>query len=170
MAFSFYGFRFMGMKAAIVTDNSSLNGFCNHLGFTMLQLEDLVHSSLNVVKASLLASELLKLLGCQDGKVSETSQFDLVIFHVGSSKKSTLEDIEHVNGLVGELLNMAQPRTEVGSRLHLSVLLSFGAVLENENSSFAVAGSRHENNSELSRLFPRQSYTLKGGKPRENVR
>nr|GMD95877.1 uncharacterized protein LOC109158375 [Ipomoea batatas] len=162
--------RFMGMKAAIITDNSSLNGFCGHLGFTVLQLEDLVHISLDVVNSSLLACELLKLLGFQDGKVLETRQFDLVILHVGSSKTSTLEDIEHVNGLVGELINEAQPGTGVGSQLHLSVLLSFGAVLENENSSFSVASNRHENNPELSALFPRQSYTLKGGKPRENVR
>ncbi|XP_031104322.1 uncharacterized protein LOC116007706 isoform X2 [Ipomoea triloba] len=159
--------RFMGMKAAIVTDNSILNGFCSHLGFTVLQLEDLVHSSFDVAK---LASELLKLLGFQEGKVLETSQFDLVIVHVGSSKKSTLEDIEHVNGLVGELINTSQPRTGVGSQLHLSVLLSFGAIIENENSNFSVADGRHENSLELCRLFPRQSYTLKGGKPRENVR
>nr|GME12475.1 uncharacterized protein LOC109158375 [Ipomoea batatas] len=162
--------RFMGMKAAIVTDNSSLNGFCSHLGFTVLQLEDSVHSSFDVAKSSLLASELLKLLGFQEGKVLETSQFDLVIVHVGSSRKSTFEDIEHVNGLVGELINTAQPGTGLGSHLHLSVLLSFGAVIENENSNFSVADGRHENSPELSRLFPRQSYTLKGGKPRENVR
>nr|GMD44158.1 uncharacterized protein LOC109158375 [Ipomoea batatas] len=162
--------RFMGMKAAIVTDNSSLNGFCSHLGFTVLQLEDLVHSSFDVAKSSLLASELLKLLGFQEGKVLETSQFDLVIVHVGSSRKSTLEDIEHANGLVGELINTAQPGTGLRSHLHLSVLLSFGADLENENFKFSVADHIHENSPELSRLFPRQSYTLKGGKPRENVR
>lgn len=150
--------RFMGMKSAIATNHSSLSVFCNHIGFTILQKEHLVCNN-----PLTLASELLKLLGFQEGKVSETSQYDLVILHVE-------EGIENVDDMVGELMKMAQPGTEIGSRLHLSVILSFGSVSNNHQSSFSVVDNRQESNSELRELVPRQSYTMKGGKPRENVR
>lgn len=151
--------RFPGMKCAIVTNNSSLNAFCNHIGFTILQPECAVRDNPHA-----LATELLKLLGFQDGKASETSPFDLVVLHVEE------EGIEDVDGVVGELMKMAQLGTEVGSRLHLSVVLSFGNVSNDNHSRFSIADNRHESNSELRTLYPCQSYTTKGGKPRENVR
>ncbi|VFQ60805.1 unnamed protein product [Cuscuta campestris] len=151
--------RFAGMKSAIATNNSSLSAFCNHIGFTILQPECVVRDNPHA-----LALELLKLLGFQDGTASETCQFDLVVLHVEE------DGIEDVDGLLGELMKLAQPGTEVGSRLHLSVVLSFGNVSNDDHSRFSIADNRHESNSELRMLYPRQSYTTKGGKPRENVR
>ncbi|CAH9069172.1 unnamed protein product [Cuscuta europaea] len=153
--------RFMGMKAAIVTDNPILKAFCDRLGLTTFGAHGLLHCNSLEVKPPVSA---LELLGLQYGKVSEMSRFDLVILHV--------ESIEDINGLVGELLiRMAQPGTEVGSRLHLSVVLSFGAVSDNEGSKFSFCNNiRNESNSQLPMLFPCQSYTMKGGKTRENVR
>ncbi|CAH9124759.1 unnamed protein product [Cuscuta epithymum] len=166
--------RFMGMKAAIVSDNPILKVFCDRLGVTTFGADGLLHcNSLEVGADGLLHCNslevkplvsALELLGLQNGKVSEMNRFDLVILHV--------ESVEDINGLVGELLTrMAQPGTEVGSRLHLSVVLSFGAVSYKEDSKFSFCNNtRNESNSQLHMLFPRQSYTMKGGKTRENVR
>ncbi|CAH9089874.1 unnamed protein product [Cuscuta epithymum] len=153
--------RFMGMKVAIVTDHPILKVFCDRLGMTTFGADGLLHCNSLEVKPLVSA---LELLGLQNGKVSEMSRFDLVILHV--------ESVEDINGLVGELLTtMAQPGTEVGSRLHLSVVLSFGAVSYKEDSKFSFCNNiRNESNSQLHMLFPRQSYTMKGGKTRENVR
>nr|XP_004251178.1 uncharacterized protein LOC101246990 isoform X1 [Solanum lycopersicum] len=163
--------RFMGMKAAVITENLRLKSFCNKLGFTVLELNEVISNINNQVDSSALASELFKLLGFQEGKTLESSQFDLVILHVGAGQTTNcLKDLDLVNRLVGNLVQMAHPGTEVGSRLHMSVLLSYGAVRESDDSTFSIADSRQENNSKLSLIFPRQSYTIKEGKPRPNVR
>lgn len=166
-----FSFRFMGMKAAVITENLRLKSFCNKLGFTVLELNEVISNINNQVDSSALASELFKLLGFQEGKTLESSQFDLVILHVGAGQTTNcLKDLDLVNRLVGNLVQMAHPGTEVGSRLHMSVLLSYGAVRESDDSTFSIADSRQENNSKLSLIFPRQSYTIKEGKPRPNVR
>ncbi|KAL3325051.1 hypothetical protein AABB24_038916 [Solanum stoloniferum] len=163
--------RFMGMKAAVITENLRLKSFCNKLGFTVLELNEVISNINNQVDSSALASELFKLLGFQEGKTLESSQFDLVILHVGAGQTANcLKDLDLVNRLVGNLVQMAHPGTEVGSRLHMSVLLSYGAVHESDDSTFSIADSRQENNSKLSLIFPRQSYTIKEGKPRPNAR
>ncbi|CAN4120247.1 unnamed protein product [Withania somnifera] len=163
--------RFMGMKTAVITENLRMKSFCHKLGFTILELNEIISGNNNQVDSSALASELFKLLGFQEGKTLESSQFDLVILHTGAGQTtSCLKDLDHVNRLVGTLAQMSHPGTEVGSRLHMSVLLSYGAVREADDSTFSIADSRQENNSKLSLIFPRQSYTIKEAKPRPNVR
>ncbi|XP_060169432.1 uncharacterized protein LOC132600361 [Lycium barbarum] len=163
--------RFMGMKAAVITENLRLKSFCDKLGFIVLELNEVISSINNQVDSSTLACEVFKLLGFQEGKTLESSQFDLVILHVGAGQTTNcLKDLDHVNRLVGTLVQMAHPGTEVGSRLHMSVILSYGAVREADDSTFPIVDTRHENNSKLSFIFPRQSYTIKEGIPRLNVR
>ncbi|MCD7460287.1 hypothetical protein HAX54_043231 [Datura stramonium] len=163
--------RFMGMKAAVISENLRLKNFCHKLGFTVFELNEVISSFIDQVDPSSLVSELFKLLGFKEGKTLESSQFDLVILHVGAGQTTNcLKDLDLVNRLVGNLLQMAHPGTEVGSRLHMSVLLSYGAVREADDSTFSIADTRRENNSKLSLIFPRQSYTIKEGKPRANVR
>lgn len=49
--------------------------------------------------------------------------------------------------------------------------MSYGAVSGNESSDVSLSIAKDdESKPELYRLFPRQSYTMKGGKPRTNVR
>ncbi|KAL2548503.1 hypothetical protein Fot_10033 [Forsythia ovata] len=164
--------RFVGMKAAIITNNASLIYFGGRLGITMLQWDGLIDNDHILADSQLsLASKLLKLLGFQEGKMLDTSQFDLIFVHVGAEEKVMyLKDIELVNSLVGELMHIAQPGTHIGSRLHMSIIMSYGASLEDDNSKFSVSDAKHKNNFGLLPLFPRQSYTMKGGKPREDVR
>ncbi|KAL6982584.1 hypothetical protein U1Q18_015972 [Sarracenia purpurea var. burkii] len=77
--------RFMGMPSAIITNNLKLKSFGSKLGFTVLRLGDIIDNSHTVAELPLdvLTSELLKVLGFQEGKTSETSLFDLVFIHIG---------------------------------------------------------------------------------------
>ncbi|CAI9759619.1 unnamed protein product [Fraxinus pennsylvanica] len=159
------------MKAAIITSNASLKSFGGKLGITMLQWDGLINNDHTLADLQLLASELLKLLGFQEGKMLDTSQFDLIFVYVGADEKVMhLQDRELINGLVGELMNVAQPGTDIGSRLHMSVIISYGTALEDDNSKFSVSDAKQKNNFEVPLLFPRQSYMMKGGKPRADVR
>ncbi|KAJ4708187.1 hypothetical protein OWV82_018174 [Melia azedarach] len=171
--------RFMGMKAALITNNSRLKSFGGKLGFTTLQLNELIKTSgsLAALPVDVLASELLKLLGFQGGKMEDASQFDLVFVHIGAGEKmngvkeeANAHDMEYANSLVGVILQTAQPGTEVGSHLHLSVVMSYGCVLEADSSKLSVLIPKDEKKSDLSVLFPRQSYTMQGESPRDDVR
>ena len=170
-------YRFMGMKAAILTNNSSLKSFSAKLGFSVLQLDEFVKDHSSELQENVAALELLKLLGFQEGKVLDNNYFDLVFFHIGAGEKVDsydqkviAADIEYVNTLVGGIMSQAQPGSEIGSRLHLSVVMSYGNVLDGDDSKYSVSKRVDEKNSYLSGLFPMQSYTMKGGSPQKDVR
>ncbi|KAM1550496.1 hypothetical protein PS1_043287 [Malus domestica] len=158
--------RFMGMKAAIFTNNSSLKSFGTKLGLSVFQIDGFLKNSPAGAEqpVDFGASELLQLLGFQEGKAAESSQYDLVFVHVGAG------EVEYLNALVGGISQIDQPGSEVSSRLHLSVVLSYGNVSENEDTNLSVSIRRDDENSNLSKLVPRQSYTVKGENPREDVR
>ncbi|KAL9259133.1 hypothetical protein AKJ16_DCAP17700 [Drosera capensis] len=164
--------RFMGMKAALVTNNSDIKLFGQRLGFFGIELNNLVHAG---APMNFMAFELLKLLGFEDGKTSDESQFDLVFVHIGSNGKtanqevSAAKDTEFMNKLVGEILQTSSQYSAIRSRLHLSLVMSYGAIAE-EDQGLLLSSLHDERNSNLSLLFPRQSYALIGGKFRSNVR
>lgn len=165
--------RFMGMKAALITNNPSLKSFGGKLGFDVLPLD--VSS-----QAGLLASEMLKLLGFEEGKVLETSQFDIVFVHIGAGectndvngfREATASDLETINALVSCIMNVAQPGSEIASRLLFSLVLSYGNVSEHDDDSkLSVLVPKDEKSSYLQELFPRQSYTMRGENPRDDIR
>ncbi|KAM7507535.1 hypothetical protein LguiA_017988 [Lonicera macranthoides] len=157
--------RFMGMRAAIVTNNSSLKSLGGKLGFTILQSNKLIDDGQSF------AESLLKLLGFQEGKTLDMSQYDLVFVHVGAREEiNSQTGVEYVNALVGGIMQKAQPGSEIACRLHASIVLSYGAVTEDDDPSLSVLTPNPNNKSDISLLFPRQSYTVKGGNPRKNVR
>ncbi|XP_057524278.1 uncharacterized protein LOC130804011 isoform X3 [Amaranthus tricolor] len=152
--------RFMGMKAALVTHSPTVKCFGEKLGFTVLDIQS----------ADVAADELLKLLGFQYGKAVDTDYFDLVFAHIGAHvKESSQNDLDYANIVVGKILEVAQPGSEIASRLHLTLIMSYGAVVaDNPNQSlFSLYGG---NNTNLQSIFPRQSYTLKGVVPRNGIR
>ncbi|KAK2398786.1 hypothetical protein QL285_048690 [Trifolium repens] len=167
--------RFMGMKAAIFTNHLGLKSFSTKLGFSVVQLDELVKQQTSESQHSdVVAVELLKLLGFQEGKVLDNNQFDLVFLHVGAGEKvnggEQNADVEFVDALVGAIMRQAQLGSEVGSRLHLSVVMSYGKVLEEDESRFSVSKKVDEKDSFFSTLYPLQSYAMKGGAPRKDVR
>ncbi|XP_057786118.1 uncharacterized protein LOC131003605 isoform X2 [Salvia miltiorrhiza] len=152
--------RFMGMKAALVTDNSSMKSFGGMVGFKVYSWNEMSGSS---AESSHLASELLKLLGFQEGKILDSSIFELVFVHIGAnSKMNGVEGIDLVDRLVGDFLHKAVSESYIGSRLHMSVIMSYGATLGDEDLQLSVSNVTNKDVGELSRLFPRQSYTMKG--------
>ncbi|KAF3447523.1 hypothetical protein FNV43_RR12709 [Rhamnella rubrinervis] len=161
--------RFMGMKAAIITNNSTLKSFGAKVGLSVLQLNEFIRRNHSDTEPH---CEMLKLLGFHDGKTLDTRQFDLIIVHVGAGEKINDEkgDMEYINSLVGGILCKAQPGSEISSHLHLSVVMSYGSVSEDDESNLSVLTKKDERNSELPLLFPRQSYTMKGEIQRKDVR
>lgn len=155
------------MKAAILTNHSGLKSFSTKLGFSVIQFDE---SQDNDV----VADELLKLLGFQEGKVLDNNQFDIVFIHVGAGEKvnggEQNADVECVDALVGGIMRRAQPGSDVGSRLHLSLVMSYGMVLEDDESKFSLSKRVDVKDSYLSVLYPRQSYTMKEGFLRNDVR
>ncbi|TKY57965.1 hypothetical protein E2542_SST15020 [Spatholobus suberectus] len=163
--------RFMGMKAAILTNNSSLKSFSAKLGFRVLQLDELVRGCSAELQHNVVALELLKLLGFQEGKVLDSDHFDLVFFHIGAGEEKVVAaDVEYMDALVGGIMSQAHPGSDISSRLHLSLVMSYGNVLEGDDSKFSVLKRVDEKNSHLSVLYPLQSYAMKGGIPRKDVR
>lgn len=167
----------MGMKAAILTNNSSLKSFSAERGFSVLQLDELVKDQTAELQDNVAAIELLKLLGFHEGKVQDNNRFDLVFFHIGAGEKvdsyeqkRIAADIEYINASVGGIMNQAQPGSDIGSRLHLSLVMSYGNVLEDDDSKYSLLKRVDEKNSYLSMLFPLQSYAMKGGIPLKDVR
>ncbi|XP_050363249.1 uncharacterized protein LOC126782124 isoform X1 [Argentina anserina] len=170
--------RFMGMKAALVTNNASLKSFGTKLGFSVLPNDGFSKSSepQGELSVDYMASELLKLLGFQEGKTLESSQYDLVFVHVGAGEvnvkndKAIADDVEYPNALFGAIMNIAKPGTEISLRLHLSAVMSYGGTSEEDDVNFSFSVSKDSNNSKLSKLVPHQSYTMKGELPRKDVR
>ncbi|GMI81396.1 hypothetical protein like AT5G11810 [Hibiscus trionum] len=171
--------RFMGMKAAVLSNNSSLKSFGEKLGFNVLDVNGLLGNSNTPSVSSVdnLASELLSLLGFQEGKIMESNQFDLVILHVGSgenlnveSGNATASDVEFMNALLGAIMCIAKPGSEIGSRLLLSLVMSYGLVSTADDPSLSILSTKDEKNPHLSVLFPKQSYTMRGESPRNDVR
>ncbi|XP_022729681.1 uncharacterized protein LOC111284878 isoform X2 [Durio zibethinus] len=171
--------RFMGMRAALFTNNSNLKSFGEKIGFSVLDLNRLYGNSNSPPALSVdkLASELLTLLGFQEGKIMESGQFDLVILHIGSGEnlnveegKATASDMEFMNALLGAIMLVAQPGTEIGSRLHLSLVMGYGYVSKADDPDLSILSPNFEKNPHLSALFPRQSYNMRGESPRNDVR
>lgn len=166
------------MRAAILTNNSNVKHFGSELGVTLLKLDESMQMNhLRVPPVDFLASELLKKLGFQDGKVQDTSEFDLLFVHIGDGDetndekvKTTLDEMKYIDALVGDILQKAQPGSEIGSRLHLSLVMSYGNVSTDDECSLSVLTSKDSKNSDLSVLFPRQSYTMTGEVQRNDVR
>ncbi|XP_043712229.1 uncharacterized protein LOC122661006 [Telopea speciosissima] len=156
--------KFMGLRAAILTTNSNVKSLGRNLGFTVFGFNELTNES----SQDVLVSEILQLLGFHEGRMLETSQFDLVLVHVGHVGKEN--ELDWLNALVGRITQTARPGSEVGSCLHFSIVMSYGAVSNDEDPNLTILISHKQTNSNLSLLVPNQSYTMKGGNLLKNIR
>ncbi|CAH2072990.1 unnamed protein product [Thlaspi arvense] len=158
--------RFMGLKAALVTDNSTLASFGKLIGSDVLPLSEICQKSGSFFSDAT-ASQLLRLLGFEGGKCSDVSLYDSVFVHIGADEH---KDLGVIDSLVGSVMRMAQPGSEIASRLHLSVVLSYGSVTDKDVSVFPVKNPQEGVNPAFAGLVPRQSYTMRGEKTRDDVR
>ncbi|KAK1314546.1 hypothetical protein QJS10_CPA06g00559 [Acorus calamus] len=152
--------RFMGLKACMFTASPGVASFARKLGFSVSRIDDLINCDAT--------EELLRLLGFEGGEVLEKSEFDMVFLHVGSGEKKI--NIGWIDALVGGVIGVAQPQSRVASRLHLSLILSYGDIPEEKENVSAGLVSRGRGNSDLCLLRPRQSYTMRGGKLLDDIR
>lgn len=165
--------RFMGVKAALITESKSLKSCGDKLGLLVLLSNELTKNNCSLADstANFFAIELLNLLGFQEDKVLDSSQFDLVFVHIGAHEEGlTNKYTEYINSLVGEIISKAKPKSQIGSRLHLSVVLSYGEISDSDESNFSILNKKGITHSGFASLYPRQSYTMKGSNPRSNVR
>lgn len=178
--------RFIGLRAAIITACPNVSSFAGELGFSVLKIDELVTRNdpsdellQEVSEEFAIASELLKLLGFSRGKVLEKSEFDLVILHAKTSGERAKDPEEKIvgdtgvdwlNKLVYGIMQATEPGLDVTSRLHLSIILSYGTVSATEDHCSLILNSGTKTNSDLSLLHPRQSYTMKGGNTLNDIR
>ena len=150
----------MGLRAAIFSSSPSIISLSSELSLSTLQLEE--------TDSSELRSQLLSLLGFSGQNILEASEYDLVFLHVTSETFKTLKGksaIDWLDQLVGAILEIATAGSAVSSRLHLSVVLSYETSSDRSRISLVK-----EMNSDLGLLRPRQSYTMKNGKPLDEIR
>lgn len=164
--------RFMGLKAALVTDSSTLTSFGKLIGLDVLQLSEMCQKS-DSFPSDATASKLLRLLGFEGGKCLDASLYDSVFVHIGLDEYEDLHNGNNmgiIDSLIGSIMRMAQPGSEIVSRLHLSVVLSYGSVTEKDVSVFPIKTPQEDINPAFAGLVPRQSYTMRGEKTRDDVR
>eukprot|EP00268_Persea_americana_P014322 TRINITY_DN1633_c2_g1_i1.p1 TRINITY_DN1633_c2_g1~~TRINITY_DN1633_c2_g1_i1.p1 ORF type:complete len:329 (-),score=54.15 TRINITY_DN1633_c2_g1_i1:523-1509(-) len=175
--------RFMGLRTAILTTCTSAKSLGRTLGFNSLQFDELIednHCRIDLGElpdAFTIASELLRLLGFFDGEITEQSEFDLVFVHIKALEKArdpsfnvANTEVEWLNAFVGEVMQIAQPGSKIASRLHLSLVMSYKVDSDYERDSSLTMISPTRTDSNLSLLFPNQSYTMKGGSLLNNIR
>jgi hypothetical protein len=168
----------MGLRAAMVTNCPRISSFAANLGFHVFQTNDFAaqSGSSGVTKEVGVINRALGLLGFSDGNVQESSEFDLVFMHVAmentSSKLGKLgmkTDLNRLEKLVAAIMEAVPIGSAISSRIHVSVILSYGSASENKN-EFSMSTSLPEADSDLNLLRPRQSYTMKAGHTLDDVR
>lgn len=155
-SFSTMAERFMGIKSTFLTNSKPAFALGKRAGFGSSKLEE------NLTDAAVMASDLLSLLGFRE---TNESPNELVFVHLDAPEAT------FVNDLVGHVQDLSQEGSLAFGRLFLVVVLGFGDVGsspdERKAPSFEV---KMDLPSELAALRPRQSYTLKTGKPVEGIR
>ncbi|KAG7550354.1 hypothetical protein ISN45_Aa06g011450 [Arabidopsis thaliana x Arabidopsis arenosa] len=162
--------RFMGLKAALVTDSSTLTSFGKLLGLDVLRLSEICQES-DSFPSDATSSKLLQLLGFEGGKCLDVSLYDSVFVHIGVDQYNNgNNNMGIIDSLIGSIMRMAQPGSEIVSRLHLSLVLSYGSVTDKDVSVFPIKTPQEDINPAFAGLVPRQSYTMRGEKTRDDVR
>uniref|UniRef100_A0ACD5VA62 Uncharacterized protein n=1 Tax=Avena sativa TaxID=4498 RepID=A0ACD5VA62_AVESA len=171
--------RFMGMRAAMVTNCPGISSFAANLGFKVFSTEDFAaqSGSDSGSKDNRIIDSAFGLLGFAEGNVQDSSEFDLVFVHVGmentASKLGKLgmkTDLNRLDKLVAAVMEAAPVGSAIATRIHVSVILSYGSATENKEESCLILNSSTETDSDLKLLRPRQSYTMKAGKTLDDVR
>lgn len=173
----------MGLRAAMLTTCTNAKSLGRTLGFDALKFDELLKDSHSQIgpeelpNAFTTASELLRLLGFFEGEIIEKGDFDLVFVHIKALERAKDQsfnvantEVEWLNAFVGEVMQIAQPGSKIASRLHFSLVMSYRVDSENEDDSSFAMISPVGMNSNLSLLFPHQSYAMKGGKLLKNIR
>ncbi|XP_057850010.1 uncharacterized protein LOC131060675 isoform X5 [Cryptomeria japonica] len=179
--------RFMGMKAAMVTNSGTANAFGKRVGFSVTALHELCNKTGISEEPEVppdplsAASKLLSMLGLQEKTVEENSEFDLVFLHMGPTLNSSEVESSHnnaslantlewINALAGKIMEIIHPGSAAASRLYLALVLSYGSISSDKSDDSSLLISLEEISPSLASLLPCQSYTMKEGKLLNDVR
>ena len=163
----------------MVTNCPAVSSFAANLGFTVFGPEDFAaqSGSGSSSKDIRIIDRAFGLLGFTEGNVQDSSEFDLVFVHVAmentASKLGKLgmkTDLNRLDKLVAAVMEAAPVRSAIATRIHVSVILSYGSATENKEEACLIINSSTETDSDLKLLRPRQSYTMKAGKTLDDVR
>eukprot|EP00249_Psilotum_nudum_P002645 c15771_g1_i3 orf=528-1415(-) len=142
--------RFMGMKAAMVSNVIPAANLGARSGFAVTSLQDIEVVNEDVKRetcfcelksklpnVSTTASRLFEMLGLNGTVAKGTSSFELVFLHIGGSSEiernyssgpvTMEEELNWIDALVGQVKSLAQPGTLAASHLYLALVLGYGA-------------------------------------------
>ncbi len=164
----------MGMKAVMVSNSKPGSALGKRAGFSVVAFDDILGSSIdaNGVKTSSLALRLLNLLGLEESgdNVPDSNHFELVFLHLAATNTSDAETgITWLDFLLGSIKDLSKPGTKAYSHLFLVTVLGYGDL----KTHVPVPPTLKQDRSlhpDLEKLWPRQSYTVKAGKPVDGIR
>lgn len=179
--------RFMGMKAAIATNSKSVSNLGRSLGFSLF--DDKVklvneetftcNTDSKLANPSMVASQLLEMLGLSSPCLKDTNSFELVLLHLGCGSSNDRDSVgqaylDWMDALVGEVKTLMQPGTKASDHLYLALVLGYGdnAVIR-DNVEVSEVPSLEQLDGlppNLRALRPQQTYKMKDGKPVDDVR
>eukprot|EP00252_Welwitschia_mirabilis_P000994 TRINITY_DN10977_c0_g1_i1.p1 TRINITY_DN10977_c0_g1~~TRINITY_DN10977_c0_g1_i1.p1 ORF type:complete len:333 (-),score=59.33 TRINITY_DN10977_c0_g1_i1:155-1153(-) len=179
--------RFMGMKAAMITNSCTADLFGKNVGFHVTLLHKLLdvserEGSGKTPDPHVAAFKLLSMLGIKSSESAPamTNEFELVFVHLGSNSLerkgndcsgfSSANSLWWIDSLIGAVLEILHHCDEAANCLHLSAVLSYGAVAPEKTNDASLLCFSESLSPSLSVLYPRQSYTMKSGKQLNNVR
>ncbi|KAG0585834.1 hypothetical protein KC19_2G042800 [Ceratodon purpureus] len=158
--------RFMGMKSTFMTNSKAALALSKRAGFGGSSLEEFGVDS----EASATASRVLGLLGFDESTSMKDPANELVFVHLDAKSGSSAESgAEFLDSLVGCVQESSKEGSLAYGRLFLVVVLGYG---DAQASGESVPSFRDDGElpSVLAALRPRQSYTMKAGKPVEGLR
>ncbi|CAM6030574.1 unnamed protein product [Sphagnum balticum] len=166
--------RFMGMKAVMVSNSKPGSALGKRAGFSVVAFDDILGSSIdaNGVKTSSLALRLLNLLGLEESgdNVPDSNHFELVFLHLAATNTSDAETgMMWLDFLLGSIKDLSKPGTKAYSHLFLVTVLGYGD-LKTHVPVPPTLKQDHSLHPDLEKLWPRQSYTVKAGKPVDGIR
>ena len=158
--------RFMGVKSTFVTNSKAALALSKRAGFSVNSLEEFGVAS----DACATASKALGLLGFDKCMDMKDSLNELVFLHLDAKSASSAESAaEFLNSLVECVQESSKEGSLAHGRLFLAVVLGYGDA-RGSGESVPTLRDGIALPSALAALRPRQSYTMKAGKPVEGIR
>lgn len=172
--------RFMGMKAALITNSEPIANLGERLGFTVCNsnvgLSFTEPPTSNTAPYANVASELLQLLGLGDTSPSKGSNnYELVLLHVTGGCSMDRDGVSRayvdwIDDIIGEVKTLMRPGTKANDHLYLALVLSYGAEAASQSNLAHMELHVHSVPTNMRALRPEQTYKMKDGKPVDGVR
>lgn len=166
------------MKASFITNSKSASALGKRAGFTTVPLSEYgIDKHTMLPNANTMASKVLNLLGFEEEKASGdvmdkvVASNELVFLHLDvKSAKSAEVGAEFLDGLVGCVKDASKEGTKAHDHLLLVVVLGYGDTKFLDGTKVPSLKNEPTLAAPLAELRPRQSYTMKAGKPVEGIR